>query len=130
MNVQAYYSIMQYCPNPGRDERLNVGLILVRYGLDEKTLQFWGRTIGDAAEVAGILGGDPEIVADMARSNMDAIKVITIEGQGCHVLDKFLASRCNQIRFTQRRSVSCGEHNFDLDGQRMFDELVTRRSPA
>lgn len=118
----AYYSLIQYCPDPSRAEALNVGLVLLRPAVREVHV----RTIPELPELALVFGLSPRAMQgalDAARRMETRIRresFATIEE-----FEHFVASRGHEIQLTRPRSMNA---TLDLAValERMFEELVSR----
>lgn len=117
---RAYYSIIQFCPDRGRAEAANVGVLLlcpelgfVRARTSEharRVRQFFGKAV-DAQRLQLIEKG----IEARVRDSFDW-------SEGLPDLERFIATRANDIQLTPARSMKTADPEHDLDS--LFRELV------
>jgi len=118
---KGYYSIIQFCPDISRQEAANIGVLLFCPELgfirartsesNERIYRFFGKESCDAARIEqmkGLVEKRLIVEADSFRSRED--------------LEKFIATRANDLQLTPLRSVLLDNPEEELD--RLFDLLV------
>jgi hypothetical protein len=118
---RAYYSIIQYCPDRGRSEAANIGVILLCPDLgfaeakvseaNRRVSRFFGRTSFDSERLNLI-----------KHSFALRIKEKEDWSEGIAALDRFIGTRANDIQLTPARTMNTDNPAVDL--VRLFGELV------
>jgi hypothetical protein len=114
-SVKAHYSLIQFCPDRRRDERLNVGLVVLT-GDGRLNARSSFRAAMRASFVFRLRNLMPSIEATVHRLSI-AKDLKTVDQ-----LTVFAVSRANDIRMTVPRL--CKIDDLDADFDRMFFELV------
>ena len=119
---RGYYCLVQYCPDPGRLEAANLGVLLfspeasfldVRLSAsNDRVRRFFGRSFDNWA-----LNSAKQALSARLRADRDGFK--TVED-----LEQFVRTRANDLIVTMPRPVKVVEPERDLE--RLFDELVGR----
>lgn len=112
--AKGYYSLIQYCPNLGRLEAANVGVLLFcpeRMFLEARTargnrriIQFFGKDSHDWAQINSFKKG----LEERLQNESTAIK--TLED-----LKRFIALQANTLMITSPRPIKVTEPRNDLD---------------
>jgi hypothetical protein len=120
----AYYSIIQFCPDRGRSEAANVGVLLFCPALafvgaktatgNERVSRFFGKNSFDPARLKLI-----------KRAFEQRIRERFEWPEGLADLEHLIASRANDLQLTAARSMKTANPEADLDG--LFRELVEER---
>jgi hypothetical protein len=116
--VNAYYSLIQYCPDAGRDERVNVGVVL---SLPDR---LWVQAVHNFARVARIF---PDVNKAWLSSTFCSV-IDQLMNMTPAALPLFIATRANQITMTPLRPCKADNPIFDLAS--LFAELVAEPKPA
>ena len=123
MNAKkGYYSIVQYVPDLGRAESVNIGVLLFVAETQYCEVRM-SRENGRVRHFFGISGVDLKRLTDFKRSFVDRIEAERLNLTSVEHLEKFIHTRGNQIQLTEPRFVKVMEAcNNQLD--RLFEELV------
>jgi hypothetical protein len=123
--VKGYYSIVQFCPDPSRLEAANLGVLLycpeTRF-LDvrlspghDRLAHFFGRT-----------SFDPDMI-DIAKDGIRSrLRVEKDSVRSLDDLNRFIATRANELRITPPRSMKVADPVQALDA--LFKDLVGGRA--
>jgi len=124
---RAYYSIIQFCPDRGRAEAANIGVLLLcpelgfvrakTSGHPRRVRQFFGKGAVDAQRLQLIEQG----IEARVRDSYDW-------SEGLPDLERFIATRANDIQLTPARSMKTSDPELDLDA--LFRELVEHVAPS
>lgn len=117
----AYYSLIQYCPDRGRAEAANVGVLVLCPALgfaeakmstnDRRVKRFFGGNAFDAKRLR------------LIKAALEArISVKQDWAEGLADLERFIATRANDIQLTAPRAMKTANPKIDLSG--LFAELV------
>lgn len=117
----AYYSIIQFCPDRGRAEAANVGVLLLCPELgfvgartsehDRRVKKFFGSASVDWKRLRLI----EHAIEARVRDDYDW-------SEGLPALERFISTRANDIQLTPARSMKTADPEVDLDV--LFRELV------
>jgi hypothetical protein len=116
-----YYSVIQYCPDRGREEAANVGVLL--YMPSSQLVQAKVGPLSERARKFFRLR-----TTDASRPNAAAESLAHLVNAGLAYIDSvealaaFVATRANDIRVTAPRLVAVS--NFVRDLETLYDELV------
>jgi hypothetical protein len=124
---RAYYSIIQYCPDRGRAEAANVGVVVMCPELsfvdakistnNARIRRFFGSASFDSLRLQLI-----------KNAFEDRIKERFDWSDGLADLERFIATRANDLQLTAPRSLKTDNPRADLDG--LFRDFVdANRSP-
>ena len=125
--AKGYYSVIQYCPDRFRAERVNVGLVLLclePHSLRVQTTQKFDRVrklFGTSKPDLNSL----EIATEAMRSRIESA---TGEWRTAEEFAAFVGSRANDLRLTEPRLAKIVD--IDSDFGRLFSELVDVRTTA
>jgi hypothetical protein len=118
---RAYYSIIQYCPDRGRAEAANVGVLLLcpdlgfvrarTSGSSRRVQKFFGASSFDAKRLRLI----EQAIEARVRDHYDW-------SEGLPALERFIATRANDIQLTPARPMKTSNPESDLEA--LFQELV------
>ena len=118
---RAYYSIIQFCPDRGRAEAANLGVLLLCPELgfaqarmspsNHRIKQFFGSESFDAKRLQLM----KRAIEVQVREKYDW-------SQGLDDLNRFISSRANDIQLTPARPMTTS--NPTLDIETLFNELV------
>jgi hypothetical protein len=118
---RAYYSIIQFCPDRGRAEAANIGVLLLcpelgfvrakTSGHPRRVRQFFGKGAVDAQRLQLIEQG----IEARVRDSYDW-------SEGLPDLERFISTRANDIQLTPARSMKTSDPELDLDA--LFRDLV------
>ncbi len=130
--TRGYYSLIQFCPNLGRREAANIGVLL--FCPDRSYLR--ARMSADNRRVRRFFGSAAYDVDLMNSFKRGVENRLEVEGGAIRTLadlETFIALRANAIQMTPPRPVKVLVPDDDLD--RLFRELVggpakARRGPA
>lgn len=119
--ARGFYSVVQYCPNRGRAEAVNVGLVLLR--LDPHALRV--RMTDNYDRVRRLFGvSGPEL--KNLKLSTHGLKSRIENGEGDFRTEEdllaFATSRANDLRLTEPRLAMIEEMQADFE--RLFAELV------
>ncbi len=124
--VQGHYAVVQYCPDPSRQEAANVGIVLFcpsigflrarLAGDNERVRRFFGAVDGQLLNAAK--------EALVSRLDVDAKSFGSVED-----LADYANRRANELRLTALRSVKVSDPNRELEElfQRLAGEQKARR---
>jgi DUF3037 family protein len=116
-----YYSLIQYCPDLGRLEAANVGVLLFcpeRYFLKALTIRNNGRII----RFFGSEGHDWIRINTFKKGLEDRIALEGAEVRTVEQLEKFIAQRANLLQITPPRPMKVTDPEQDLKD--LFRELL------
>ena len=123
--AKGYYSLIQYCPDLGRLEAANIGVLLFcpeRYFLKALTsnnnrhiIRFFGNEGHDWVRINSFKIGLADRIAIEGRD------ILTLEQ-----VEKFIAGRANLLQITLPRPMKVNDPNEDLEA--LFKELVAEPS--
>ncbi|MCC7085432.1 MAG: DUF3037 domain-containing protein [Pirellulales bacterium] len=119
--TKGYYSLIQYCPDAGRVEAANIGVLLFcpELGfLEAKTVRNNRRII----RFFGVEGHDWSRINTMKHGLEERLKV---ESNGIYSLDdleRFIALRANLLQITPPRSMRVTDPKKDLES--LFTEVI------
>ena len=116
-----YYSIIQYCPDPGRAEAVNVGLAL----LCAEAQFLRAKTIGKNNRVTRVFGKDNVNLSLLNESKENICKRIDVEKEGLMNRDAFAhfaATRANDLLMTEPRFVKVYDPEATLE--QLMQQLV------
>lgn len=116
--MKAHYSIIQYCPDRGRDERLNLGLVVLTND-GRLRARYSIQCVRRACSVFDIVYPDDALVAAFARY---AVHRISEDIKTLDDLKHFADTRANDIRLTAPRH--CRIDDMEADFERMFSGMV------
>lgn len=118
---RAHYSIIQYCPDRGRAEAANVGVLLLCPDLGFVRAQ----TSGDSRRIARFFGAS-SFDTKRLRVVVQAIEARVRDhydwSEGLPALERFIATRANDIQLTPSRPMNTSNPAADLEA--LFHELV------
>jgi len=123
--TKAFYSLIQFCPDVGRQETFNVGLVLFRpapHLVDVRLAEGFG------VNAPNDLGLDPDLFEATKRAFRNRLVDEARRFRGAEDLTFFKASGTNPLRLTAPREVSL--HDPVADPQALFDELVGSDRPS
>lgn len=123
----AYYSIIQFCPDRGRAEGANIGVVVLCPSLgfiDVKTSAGNDRV----RRFFGARSFDPQRLNVMKRAIEARVREKSDWRNGLEDLERFIASRANDLQLTPPRAVKTADPAAELAS--LFDELVGGRSQA
>ncbi len=124
--VQGYYAVVQYCPDPSRQEAANIGVVLFcpsvgflkarLAGDNERIRRFFGAVDGQLVDAAK--------EAFVSRLDVDVKSFGSLED-----LTDYAGRRANELRLTALRSVKVIDPNVELEElfQRLAGEQKARR---
>jgi hypothetical protein len=122
---KGYYSIIQYCPDAGRAEAANVGVVLFCPDLgfldarvsqgNDRVSHFFGRDSFDRHRLNAV-----------KHSVIKRLSVDRGRFQTPADLEQFIATRANEIRLTPPRPMRVTDPKQDLDA--LFNDLVGGRA--
>jgi hypothetical protein len=121
---KGYYCLIQYCPDLGRLEAANVGVLLFcpeRKFLKALTAQNNKRII----EFFGSQGHDWKRINAFKKGLEDRLEIEGNEIQSLADLDRFISLRANLLQITPPRPMKVTDPATDLDA--LFRELVVER---
>lgn len=116
--MRAHYSVIQYCPDRGRDERLNVGLVVItdcERLLAKVSPQSMPR-------VSATFGLNDDATFNALWAAESTVYRIIEDVRTLDELKEFAVTRANDIRLTIPRL--CKIDDLDADFDRLFAELV------
>ncbi|WP_338661123.1 DUF3037 domain-containing protein [Pararoseomonas sp. SCSIO 73927] len=117
--TKAFYSLIQFCPDIGRQETFNVGLVLFRPEPHLFVVRLARNSGVNARFDVGMAPGLFEATKQAFRNRLEhEARQFRTPGD----LAAFKASGTNQLRLTAPREVSL--HDPVADSQALFDELV------
>jgi Protein of unknown function (DUF3037) len=130
--TRGYYCIIQYCPDLGRLEAANIGVLL--FCPDREFLK--AQTSGDNGRIRhffGDTGHDWTRINSFKEGIADRLEVEQGEIRTLDDLQGFIARRANRIQISAPRPIKVTDPDKDLD--QLFRELVggqarTRRGPS
>jgi hypothetical protein len=118
---RGYYCIIQYCPDLGRLEAANIGVLL--FCPDRGFLK--ARTTSDNSRIRhffGDRGHDWHRINSFKTGVEDRLDVEKDEIKTLEALEVFIARRANSIQITPPRPMKVDEPDKDLD--QLFQDLV------
>lgn len=126
--VRGYYGLIQYCPDASRAEAANVGVILFC-----PEPHFIGARISEGNErIRRFFGKDRPFdwgrVDAAKRAIVARLMTSRAELRSVEDLNRFIATRANELQVTPLRSVKVQYPEADLDA--LFKELVGGRAPG
>lgn len=117
----AYYSVIQYCPDRGRAEAANIGVLLLCPNLGfvgtrltrspKRVVKFFGKESFDRARFLVVVHG----IEAQVREHYDW-------SEGVAALERYIGTRANDMQLTPVRTMKTAEPEADLDA--LFVELV------
>lgn len=120
MTERGWYSLIQYCPDPGRAEAVNVGVALLgESGLVET------RVSRQTKRAKGLFGSEivePARLRAMSKSVAEHLKFELREDPSLERLNHFIKTRGNEFRLTAPRSVAIDEAAETIE--RLYARLV------
>jgi hypothetical protein len=122
--ANAFYSLIQFCPDFGRQEAFNVGLVLFRL---EPHLVDVRLAEGFGVNAPNGVGVDAGLFEATKRAFCNRLEYEARRFRGAEDLARFRASGTNPLRLTAPREVLL--HDPVADAQTLFDELVGPDKP-
>jgi hypothetical protein len=120
--IPAYYSLMQFLPDLGRFEALNVGVVV----MNENASDLRVRTTRELPGVAKCFGlGAWRVASAISAAQSMEQRLLGERFASPAEFDRFRRSRGNDIQFTVPKSMQA--ENLDEAVNSLFEELVTRR---
>lgn len=118
---KGYYSLIQYCPDLGRLEAANVGVLLFcpeRMFLEARV----SKTNERIRDFFGAKGHDWQRIKSLKQGICDRVEREQSSIRGVEDLEKFIAQRANLIQITAPRPMKVTDPEAELD--QLFKELV------
>lgn len=119
--TKGYYSLIQYCPDLGRLEAANIGVLLFcpeQMFLEARVSPSNGRI----RDFFGNKGHDWQRINSLKQGICERVKREQAAIRGVEDLEKFIAQRANLIQITAPRPMKVTDPNADLE--QLFKELV------
>ena len=120
----AYYSIIQYCPDPSRAEAANVGVLLfcpTLSTLDSRLAHGNDRI----RRIFGVKGSVLDEINSAKQSLQDRIELLRDEIKTVEELQQFIDTRANDLKITSLRSMKVEDPSVEID--KLFEECVGGR---
>lgn len=124
-SVKGYYSIVQYCPDPSRQEGVNVGVVLFCPELRWLDVRFGNWRV----EIERVFGPRDWDFLELERSAIEAhLRMMAASITRIEELERFVTSRANAFTLTDPRYVKVQNPGEELDA--LFRRLVERVVPV
>jgi hypothetical protein len=124
---EAYYSLVQYCPDRFRAEAVNVGLVL--FAVDQKSI--CARFTENHARVRKMFGISGRALKSLKLAKRSMENRINASGSDINSVEdlrSFIATRANDLRLIEPRLVKVSD--FELEFERLYLELVEADAPV
>jgi hypothetical protein len=124
---KAFYSVVQYCPDRFRAERVNVGLVLYR----EEPRFLRAKIIDNHRRVKRLFGISGKTLETLRLSEDNLLYCLNERGEEIATLDHlkaFIATRANDLRLTEPRLSVVSD--IETDFARLFKQLVADEATA
>lgn len=120
----AYYSIIQYCPDPSRAEAANVGVLLYCPALSVLESRL-ARGNDRIRKIFGVKGSVLDEINSAKQSLQGRIELLRDEIRTVEELQQFINTRANDLKITSPRAMKVEDPSVEID--KLFEELVGGR---